>query len=397
MAKIHKTSVYALKDVPTLDDYVIGTDSPNSKKTKNFPIGSIVALAAGNDNDKIISIGDITIVGNVLTIPVDLQWRIAGVIYTKTTISEFTIPYTTAGFNRKDIIVANNLGGVLILEGTESNTISISENIPSNALLVTEVNVTEGIILPTIPIVGGDFVKKIYAGAVTNFIIGDDISFPLPANGKSLLVFTNPALNSIAGFNLTQMSGLASDELPYEGKPFIIFNSTNTPLVLRHYDDINAQIWFDFKDNVDITIPAREHITILYYEQGCLDLYKSWSEQASSPTDVLPIGYFGLSQSGTNNPTLTTHYTTLPAGTITFVRDTLGRYSFTVPDSWALSTYFSRVVISVFDASFQKNIYIQINGNGLGGMYASFDTFNLTGTQVELNSTIRFSLTILPL
>ena len=42
-----KISTYDIKNPPTLDDFVIGTDSPNSNKTKNFRIGDIVGLIGG--------------------------------------------------------------------------------------------------------------------------------------------------------------------------------------------------------------------------------------------------------------------------------------------------------------------------------------------------------------
>ena len=44
MAKI---SSYDPKPVPSLDDYLIGTDTPNSSKTKNYRVGDLVSLIGG--------------------------------------------------------------------------------------------------------------------------------------------------------------------------------------------------------------------------------------------------------------------------------------------------------------------------------------------------------------
>lgn len=47
MARIHRTDIYDYDTIPTVDDYVIGTDDGDSLRTKNYRIGDIVSLAPG--------------------------------------------------------------------------------------------------------------------------------------------------------------------------------------------------------------------------------------------------------------------------------------------------------------------------------------------------------------
>lgn len=112
--------------------------------------------------DKLIAIGEITLVGNVITIPANTQWKIADTYYESILAIERTIPYCANGFLRKDILVANTSNNIILVQGTETTgNIVIAPSIPVDTVFITEMDVTDSIVVtPTPPVIGGDFVEK---------------------------------------------------------------------------------------------------------------------------------------------------------------------------------------------------------------------------------------------
>jgi hypothetical protein len=59
MARIKRTDIYDYDTLPTIDDYVIGTDNEDFLRTKNYRIGDIVALAeAGGGASNFLALTD---------------------------------------------------------------------------------------------------------------------------------------------------------------------------------------------------------------------------------------------------------------------------------------------------------------------------------------------------
>lgn len=181
MSKISNEKLYPKKLLLKLTDFLIGTDSMLSKKpTRNFQIKDIVALARTSLNDEIISIGTITLAGNILTIPANVEWRISDVEYNKITETIIPIPFALTGLNRIDIIVANEQGDIVRIAGDEL-PIAVKPVEPPSTVLITQINITDSDIgNPTTPLISGL---------------------------ESVLVLGNSANNTI---NLTSQEGFAS-------------------------------------------------------------------------------------------------------------------------------------------------------------------------------------------
>ena len=120
--------------------------NPVTLQTEKVTLQTIIdQIIEGNNAlvNQLISIGDISIDGNDITIPSGVNWVIAGIPYFTTTDTVFTIPFAEAGLTRIDIVVANNSGDLVRYNGTETDGIAIRPNIPLNTVLVTQINVTD--------------------------------------------------------------------------------------------------------------------------------------------------------------------------------------------------------------------------------------------------------------
>jgi hypothetical protein len=114
-----------------------------------------------NINDQLVTVGDITVTGNTLTIPEGVQWKIGGVFYTKNTAADEILSLAAAGNSRVDIIVANAESDILRVIGPESEGEAVRPNIPSGSLLITEVTITDSAIgTPSTPVIGSGLSLK---------------------------------------------------------------------------------------------------------------------------------------------------------------------------------------------------------------------------------------------
>ena len=83
---------------------------------------------------------------------------------------------------------------------------------------------------------------------------GSDISIDLLIDGTSYYDFQNSGLVSLVGFETTSLDLAPSPQYPYEGKDFIIRNSTGNSITLKDNYEF-AQIPFKLKGAVDAVMP----------------------------------------------------------------------------------------------------------------------------------------------
>lgn len=139
--------------------------------SESITIQQIINAITNNLYDSIISIGTITVVSNVLTVPLNVIWKIASIFYQTTSDTIITIPYCATGLNRTDILVANTSNQIIRIAGTETIGVAIRPNIPLNTVLVTEISVTDSLIGNPTPTVTIDLTASHYRGkfnATTN-------------------------------------------------------------------------------------------------------------------------------------------------------------------------------------------------------------------------------------
>lgn len=111
--------------------------------SNKITIRQIISAITISVNNELLSVGSISLVGNTLTVNSGSQWKIGGDNFTTTANSIFNIPFCVTGKTRIDILVANNLGQIIKITGTETLGIAIRPEIPFNTLLITQVNVTD--------------------------------------------------------------------------------------------------------------------------------------------------------------------------------------------------------------------------------------------------------------
>jgi len=111
--------------------------------SESLEVQEIINSINNNTYNQLLSIGEITLVDNVVTIPADARAQISQINYNTVAITTIPIPYAAAGLTRTDILVFNTSSLIVRVPGTETAGIAVRPNIPINTVLVTEINVTE--------------------------------------------------------------------------------------------------------------------------------------------------------------------------------------------------------------------------------------------------------------
>lgn len=134
-----------------IDDLPVQSNlDPSSKihvsrggNSESLQVQLIIDAINSNTYDQLLSIGEITLVDNVISIPADARAQINQINYNTVSITTIPIPYAATGLTRTDILVFNTSNLIVRVPGTETAGIAVRPNIPINTVLVTEINVTE--------------------------------------------------------------------------------------------------------------------------------------------------------------------------------------------------------------------------------------------------------------
>ena len=84
---------------------------------------------------------------------------------------------------------------------------------------------------------------------------GSDALIDLRPDGSSYYEFSNVGLVSLKGFDFTSLDLAPSGEYPYEGKDFVLKNSTGSDITLKENILLGTQIPFRLSGGVDATMP----------------------------------------------------------------------------------------------------------------------------------------------
>jgi len=101
--------------------------------------------------DGLKRLDSITVSGLTVTAYAPIQWRINAVNYQKLTNSVFSIPATTDGYNRIDLLYATTSNTVLRLQGTETMGVAVEPVPPVNTIKVSAIFITGSTISPPFP------------------------------------------------------------------------------------------------------------------------------------------------------------------------------------------------------------------------------------------------------
>lgn len=229
------------------------------------------------NTNSIISLGTITRDGNQFTFSVGFVWKINGVTYQNTAPVVITIAEASEGFNRIDNALLNTSNTIELQQGLQSETIALKPIAPDTNIILTSWNISGNTIGDIEdPIIGTSFVKKSFSAHFAFNGSGVDTSIPLNPNGYSEIRVTNPALESIAGVDLSLISGNPSAEVPYTGKIYLLKNITGNTLTIKHNSEI-ADIPFYTNDEQNLEVPNKGSVIFTYDNAACEILLTNFS------------------------------------------------------------------------------------------------------------------------
>lgn len=241
--------------------------------SESLSVQKIIDAVSSGSYDKLLAIGEITLVDNLATIPANAQWKIADVNYGNIAAIEIPIPYCVTGLSRKDILVANTLNEIILVQGTETaGSIVIAPNIPINTVFITEMDVTDSTVgTPITPVIGSDYILKQES---YDFLVSyyDAVIEQVDLNDH------RASLNFM-GANTDVKSIALSGEFMRNGKIFTFKNHNATPLTIWHNSGTgNVKLLFPNEENFvlqpneviqfslnyyDTSIPRLEYIGII--------------------------------------------------------------------------------------------------------------------------------------
>lgn len=263
--------------------------NPNSKIPASLPgnlqhitVQQLITAISNYNYNRLISVGAISIdeLTNELTIEATVEAVINNVTVQKITDSTFPITLAASGLIRKDLFYINSSGQVLVTSGDEG-VIATTPILPLNAVYITDIIVTDSEIgAPSDPIVGDEFVKKIFSSKYNFNSSGEDKKIPFQPNGASYFVLKNPLLESVTGFTFDELVGL-DVQFPYEGKDIFIKNETGVSVTIKHDYVLDTEITLLLKDNIDTEIPNNGIIWLKFRNVEVEEIYRSWETAGS--------------------------------------------------------------------------------------------------------------------
>jgi len=230
----------------------------------------------GGPGNNIVTETGFTLVDQDVTFAADWVWSILNTQYTNPAAVVINIPFAATGNQRIDLIVANQSNTFERIAGTESVSNPTAPAVPLNKISVTFITVTDGEVgTPTNPIIGTSFVKKSFFAPFISTVTGADAIIPLDPNGYTEIRLTDASLTSIAGFDLSLITGVPTAEVPYNGKPYIIRNLTGNDITIKN--ELGAADYpFFLSGGADLVFPNGQAIYVLYDASGFNEIFKSW-------------------------------------------------------------------------------------------------------------------------
>lgn len=210
-------------------------------------------------------------------------WNINGVNYSNAEEVDILIPLTSEGMHRWDRIVLTTTNTFELVSGDE--VILADEPalpiLPINTLEYTLFKVTDAEVGDmTSPNIGDYFIKKSFAKSFAySSLTGENAVVPLPPNGESTIILNNPGLVSVAGFDLSLITGNSSAEVPFSNKVYRLENQTPNSIVLKHLGAALIGVFIRTTES-DLIIPPGEFLYLDYGISTMETLIKSWSNQS---------------------------------------------------------------------------------------------------------------------
>lgn len=253
-------------------------------------------LAYINNPNKILEIGTEIIDGNN-RIYEGYRWLINQIEYNNigNPITLIIDPEDT-GYKRIDASYFSIDNQILLQKGTRTNSgVAQTPDIPVGAILLKYYDIDGEIIIDgPEPITGDRFIEK-SDFLIHNFVgSGSDVIIPLLANGASEIRLQSglTPLISIDGFDLSLITGNPDAKVPYNGKIFLIRNTSSAPITLKNSG--NAHFIFYSLSGTDVVIPVNGTITVKYGfylgESSFTEYFRNWTEPIDLSTKADLVG-----------------------------------------------------------------------------------------------------------
>mgnify|MGYP000656172990 CR=1 FL=1 len=140
-----------------------------SGTSQSLEIQKIINAISEGNYSQLLSVGEISVTGLVISVPSGAQWVYENINYATSAVTNITETLCATGFLRKDILVANQSNQIVLIKGAESETIRIRPNIPIGTILVTEIDVYDTVVgTPSTPIIGNTSYTKLETDNLLN-------------------------------------------------------------------------------------------------------------------------------------------------------------------------------------------------------------------------------------
>jgi hypothetical protein len=239
---------------------------------------NFLLLNSTSESDKIIDDKGFEIENGIFKANPDTVWNINGQQYSNTSLVGIPIALAAAGMKVFYRIVLNTSNTFELIVGEESDTSPAVPNKDVDQLDYTIVLVDEASIgTPTVPMVGGEYIKKVFSDTYVFNGSGALVSIPLLPNGKSFISLTNPGLTSISGFDFTLLT--SGSEYPYEGKSIYLQNLTGNAVEIKHNDIAGIEFPILLKNEISLIIPDKEIVFLRFKNVEVEEVFRSWESQ----------------------------------------------------------------------------------------------------------------------
>ena len=114
---------------------LVAVYNETSRETEQFNLSEVLN-ALNSINDGIVSLGRILRRGNTFIFNIGFIWKINGINYQNELNIPITIQLASNGFYRTDIVVLDNDNNIYLIQGLESDTISIQPPTPPNTIFL---------------------------------------------------------------------------------------------------------------------------------------------------------------------------------------------------------------------------------------------------------------------
>lgn len=271
-----------IEELPEQSNIDLSLKIPVSKnnETKSLALQHLVDSIQIGGHNKIISIdGAISNINNTITIPA-IAWEINNITYSKIGISEFLIALTSENTKRIDIIICDDNGEIIHIQGNETDGVAIRPIVPNNSILITQIDVTSTSVGGAEnPNIGNYYIQKKYLfGYQYPQLSGSNAIINLSSQGFQQYTLINSGLVSVKGFSMSLITGNSSAEIPFEGKAIRITNKTGNTITLLHNTDVDLPFYFKNLENQ--TIPSGETVEFRYSKINNYfkleEVFKSW-------------------------------------------------------------------------------------------------------------------------